>query len=111
MALHDLHMRLLTLEGAVEVRAIPAEFELLLHLYAHGRLTSSQLLQKSRCSIAGFGLVKKRMLDCGLIETEKCNKDRRVTYLKLAGHVRQAMQEIDKLDSGSQAEIPMALAG
>jgi DNA-binding MarR family transcriptional regulator len=110
MELHDLHKRLLTLEDTVAVRAIPTELELLLHLYAHGRLTSSQLLQKTRCSIAGFGLVKKRLLECGLIVTEKCIKDRRVSYLKLAWDVRESLQAIDRPEPSAQREPLIAFS-
>lgn len=104
MELHDVHKKLLILEDKVGVRAIPTELELLLQLYAHGRLTSSQLLQKVRCSIAGFGLVKKRLLECGFIVTERCNKDRRVSYLKLAWHVREHLRAIDGNDPVASEE-------
>lgn len=110
MDLHEVHKKLLTLEDTVAVRAIPTELELLFHLYAHGRLTSSQLLQKTRCSIAGFGLVKKRLLECGLIVTEKCDKDRRVSYLKLAWEVRENLRAIDAPAAPPRLEPVTALA-
>lgn len=101
MELHEVHRKLLMLEGRVGLRAISVELELLLQLYAHGPLTSSQLLQKMRCSIANFSALKKQLLDCGLIVTERGTTDRRVTYLALSQRVRQSLEAIDKDGQGS----------
>ena len=98
MKLHDLHTRLISLEDMTGLRMIPSELDLLLQLYSHGPLTSSQLMRKTKCSIAGFGLVKKRLFECGLIATEKCSDDRRVTYINLAAEFRQRLECLEDLE-------------
>ncbi len=96
MGYHKVHSQLRALEDKIGLRAVPAELELLFQLYAHDRLTSAQLLRNSRCSIANFNMLKKRLLDCGLIETEKGDGDGRIAYLRLASHVREQFQSIDR---------------
>ena len=99
--LHDLHLQLLDIEAKTRLRLMPPDLELLLYLYADGRLTSTELAVKVRCSPAGFGLVKKRLLEAGLIVSERCTDDRRVTYFALAPAVFEAFQGLESLNQDS----------
>lgn len=92
---HRLHLQLLEVEGKTKLRLVSAELELLLQLFAHGRLTSSELAHKVRCSVAGFGLVKKRLLDCNLLVTERCTIDKRVIYYALTPEILQFLENLD----------------
>lgn len=98
---HDLHLQLLAIEAKTRLRLMPPDLELLLHLYADGRLTSTELSVKVRCSPAGFALVKKRLLEAGLIVSERCADDRRVTYFGLATAVFEAFQSLESLKRDS----------
>ncbi len=98
---HWLHLQLLEVEGKTKLRLISAELELLLQLYAHGRLTSSELAHKVRCSTASFGLVKKRLLDCNLLVTQRCTIDRRVIFYALTPEILQFLQNLDLPKQGS----------
>lgn len=60
--LHDVHLQLLDIEAKTRLRLMPPDLELLLHLYADGRVTSTELAVKVRCSPAGFALVKNGFL-------------------------------------------------
>lgn len=95
MGYHNVHSQLRSIEDKIGLRTVPTELELLFELYAHERLTSAQLLRNTRCSIANFNMLKKRLLDCGLIVAERCDDDGRITYLRLAGHVREHFRAID----------------
>lgn len=95
MDLHFIHSQLTDFETRTGLRVISAELELLLQLYAHGRLTSNQLMQKVRCSIAGFAIVKKRLFEAGMIVSERCTIDRRVTYFDISENIRETLQALD----------------
>lgn len=95
MGLHSLHVQLNELEKITGTRAISAELELVLVLYAERRMSAYKFGQKVRCSAAGYSILKKRLLGCGVIRSERCTIDKRVTYFSLAPNVFDGLRRLD----------------
>lgn len=99
--LHKMHIQLLDVEEKTKLRLLTPHLELLLHLYAHGRLTSNQLAVRVRCSSAGFGIIKRRLLEAKLIVSERPTVDRRMTYFALAPEIFESFRSLDTSEQGS----------
>lgn len=96
-----MHIQLLDVEEKIKLRLLTPDLELLLHLYAHGRLTSNELAVRVRCSPAGFGIVKRRLLEAKLIVSERSTVDRRKTYFALAPEVFEIFRSLNTSEQGS----------
>lgn len=73
------------------MRLISTELEAILLLHRHGPLSSGGLMRKMRCSNAGFHIVKRKLLDSGLITAARTTVDRRSVILTLDPTVRHEL--------------------
>lgn len=99
-----------SLADTIGVPMITAELEIILHLYVEGAVSSRKLMGVSRLSPAGFHIVRKRLVDLGLIHGRKSDEDSRKTLYDLSPDLRSrfATIAVGGGEPGAQREIGRA---
>ena len=76
------------LADTIGVPMITPELEILSYLCEQGPVSSRKLMGVSRLSPAGFHIVRKRLVDLGLIVGRKCDQDSRKTLYDISSSLR-----------------------
>lgn len=83
--------QIVSLESSIGVALVTPEMRACTFLYENGASSSSNLQAAVRASPAGFQGIKRRLLKLGVICSEKCPTDARVTLYDLTFTVRRAL--------------------
>lgn len=80
------------IEGALNLRLVTGEFEILSWLFKHGPTRSRELSMCTKVSIANFQIILRRLKEENLIVSEPDAADRRVRLFDLSPHVRDEFE-------------------
>lgn len=85
------------IESYTGLRVIPAELEIIDHLYRRGPTSVRDLMTAVRASPSGYHLTKRCLLEMGLIFGQQCQVDRRVTLLDLSPDLREQLDQAQQM--------------
>ena len=94
MVVGSVYQHLRELEQVVKVPLIRPELEIILILYFKGPLPAGELENIVRCSAAGFGNIKRRLIESGVLNSERSNFDRRSNIIDISNDVRSALENM-----------------
>lgn len=79
---------------------IPTHGNILTALYeSNGKLTMKEIAQKIGKDKSTVTSLVNRLIGLGYIEKEKCNKDKRVTYIKLTNKAKNIEDKFNNISS------------
>lgn len=94
MSFGNIYQQLRNLEQSLRVHLIRPELEIILALYFYGPLPAGELGRFVRCSSAGFGITKRKLVESRVLKSERSTSDRRSNIIDISTDVRGALENI-----------------